>query len=186
MNTKEKIRKLGKELLLKRGYSAFSFADISTPLGIKNAAIHYYYPSKESLGVDILRNEQQRFTDWKAFGKENSLSYEEQLERFFEIYEESLNLDLSICLVGSVSTHFANVPPAMREELDILVSDITEWLVNLVSTARADNAFYFKGNSASMAHAIASSMSGSLQLSRVKGPDFFKSVKENIKLQLGL
>ena len=172
--------------MLKRGYNAFSFSDISTRLGVKNAAIHYHYPTKESLGIDILRNEQARFESWKAFGVENKLYHEEQLERFFQIYEESLNLELSICLVGSVASHFMTVSANMQKDLDILVSDMLTWLVGLIDDGRRKQIFHFEGSSDGMAHSIVSSLAGSLQLSRVKGPEFFQSVKRNIRTQLGL
>ncbi|MBB4046226.1 AcrR family transcriptional regulator [Bacteroides reticulotermitis] len=34
------------ELIKTIGYNAFSYADISKQLNIKNAAIHYYFPTK--------------------------------------------------------------------------------------------------------------------------------------------
>lgn len=50
--TRERILELGEELILTKGYNGFSYQDISTALGIKNAAIHYYFASKENLGTD--------------------------------------------------------------------------------------------------------------------------------------
>ncbi|MEL7005841.1 MAG: helix-turn-helix domain-containing protein, partial [Bacteroidota bacterium] len=66
--------------MLKRGYNAFSFSDISKPLGIKNAAIHYYYPTKEKLGIDILRKEQELFKNWKVSPGFNKLGFEMSLK----------------------------------------------------------------------------------------------------------
>ena len=45
METKDKIRNLAEELIRTKGYNAFSYADLSAPLQIKNAAIHYHFPS---------------------------------------------------------------------------------------------------------------------------------------------
>lgn len=186
MSTKDKILRIGKNLMLKRGYNAFSFSDISKPLGIKNAAIHYYYPTKEKLGIDILRKEQELFKNWKVSPGFNKLGFEGKLDRFFEIYQASLDLELSICMVGSVATHYASIPVGMKDELEILVSDMTDWLVQLLKEGLNAGFFKYTAQPDDMAHTIVSSMAGSLQLSRVKGPDFFYSVRSNIKVLLGI
>ena len=53
-NTRSEIIRLAGELIRTVGYNSFSYADISKKLDIKNAAIHYYVPSKADLGVEIL------------------------------------------------------------------------------------------------------------------------------------
>lgn len=186
MTTKDTIRQLGKSLLQKRGYNAFSFADISVPLGVKNAAIHYHYPTKESLGVDILRDEYERFQQWKTLVVSGQLTYETQLEQFFKIYEDSLDMELSICLIGSVATDFNTVPDGMKDDLNKLVYDISEWLTSMLSKAKQEGTFIFNGAADGMAFSIISSLAGSLQLSRVKGPDLFYAVTQNIRIQLGI
>ena len=50
-DTRNEIIRLGSELIRSIGYNSFSYADISKALNIKNAAIHYYFPSKSDLGV---------------------------------------------------------------------------------------------------------------------------------------
>jgi len=61
--TREKIIELGESLIRTKGYNAFSYQDISSELGIKNAAIHYYFPSKENLGTSIVKTNIQRFEE---------------------------------------------------------------------------------------------------------------------------
>ncbi|HKI87734.1 MAG TPA: TetR/AcrR family transcriptional regulator, partial [Draconibacterium sp.] len=61
--TREKILELGENLIRTRGYNAFSYQDISSELGIKNAAIHYYFPSKKNLGTSIVKTNIQRFEE---------------------------------------------------------------------------------------------------------------------------
>jgi TetR/AcrR family transcriptional repressor of nem operon len=61
--TREKILELGEDLLLTKGYNAFSYQDISKELGIKNAAVHYYFPAKENLVTSIVKNNILRFEE---------------------------------------------------------------------------------------------------------------------------
>ena len=48
-NTRERIIDKAFQLMLQRGLNGFSYRDISEPLGVKNAAIHYHFPNKSGL-----------------------------------------------------------------------------------------------------------------------------------------
>jgi len=48
-DTKTAILERAMALLQSKGYDGFSYKDISGPMGVKNAAIHYHYPSKTDL-----------------------------------------------------------------------------------------------------------------------------------------
>jgi len=54
-DTREKIIQIAQEAIATRGYSAFSFRELATELGIKSASIHYYFPTKTQLGVEVAR-----------------------------------------------------------------------------------------------------------------------------------
>ena len=80
--TKDKIAALGDELIRTRGFNAFSYHDIAETLGIKNAAVHYHFPSKEQLGADILKNSQQKFSEMVELLEERESNEWEKLETF--------------------------------------------------------------------------------------------------------
>ena len=60
INTKEQIVDTALQLLMQRGMNGFSYSDISEPLGIKNAAVHYHFPSKAKLIRTLIRESHQR------------------------------------------------------------------------------------------------------------------------------
>ena len=68
-DTRSEIIRLGSELIRSIGYNSFSYADISKALNIKNAAIHYYFPSKSDLGVEIIRKNLNAFNELIEHGK---------------------------------------------------------------------------------------------------------------------
>ena len=53
-DTRERILDEAERLMGARGYSGFSYQDISRPLGIRNAAIHYHFPAKADLGLAVI------------------------------------------------------------------------------------------------------------------------------------
>ena len=48
-STRDQIIDKAFQLMLQRGLNGFSYRDISGPLGVKNAAIHYHFPNKMDL-----------------------------------------------------------------------------------------------------------------------------------------
>ncbi len=62
-DTKTEILDLAENLLLDRGFNGFSYADISSALGVKNAAIHYFFPTKSDLGIAVIQRAKEMFTD---------------------------------------------------------------------------------------------------------------------------
>ena len=50
MSRKGQILEVATELVQTRGYSAFSYQDLSNRLGITKASIHHHFPSKGDLG----------------------------------------------------------------------------------------------------------------------------------------
>ena len=54
---KTEILDVAEELLLSRGYCAFSYQDIADRLGIRKASLHHHFATKEDLGVALCETE---------------------------------------------------------------------------------------------------------------------------------
>ncbi|MGE5775442.1 MAG: TetR/AcrR family transcriptional regulator, partial [Chloroflexota bacterium] len=63
-NTKRAIMDLAEAFIQDKGFNGFSYAHISTELGVKNAAIHYHFPSKEALVCAVIQRYRDRFQLW--------------------------------------------------------------------------------------------------------------------------
>lgn len=110
--TREKIIELGESLILTRGYNAFSYQDISRELGMKNAAIHYYFPSKANLGTSIVRTNIQRFEEMVENMETRGFSEWQQLESFVKIYIKSNREGNCVCwdLWDLILPHSMKIP----------------------------------------------------------------------------
>ena len=58
-DTREQIMDRAAQLLMSRGYNGFSYRDISSHLGVKNAAVHYHFPVKADLAVALVEEYRQ-------------------------------------------------------------------------------------------------------------------------------
>ena len=177
--TREKILELGEELILTKGYNGFSYQDISTVLGIKNAAVHYYFPNKETLGTSILRTNVQRFEEMIENMQNRNFDERQQLEAFIKIYLKS-NRENKICLIGSLGTDINTLNDPMRFELQKMVDRIVSWLETILQSGREKEFFQFNISARDQALSILSSLVAGLQLARILNKSDFKNIHQSI------
>ena len=177
--TREKIIELGENLIRTKGYNAFSYQDISTELGIKNAAVHYYFPSKENLGTSIVKTNIQRFEEMVDNMHSKGFDEWQQLDTFIKIYVKS-HREQKLCIVGSLGPDFNTLSVSTKTELIKMTELILNWLTNILATGKEKNTFSFKEQPANKAMLIFSGLVASLQLSRIMDKLDYKSVIQAI------
>ena len=177
--TREKILELAEELILNKGYNGFSYQDISTVMGIKNAAVHYYFPSKDNLGVSILKTNVQRFEEMVENMQNLNFDEWQQLESFMKIYLKS-NRENKICLIGSLGTDINTLSDPMRVELQKMVDRIINWLTSVLQSGREKGLFQFNIPARDQALSILSSLVAGLQLARILNKSDFKNIHQSI------
>src|SRR6185437_10677352 len=137
---RDEILKIGEDLLRQNGYNAFSYNDISRPLGIKNAAIHYYFPKKSDLGVSIIHRNLQAVNDLDS--KYASSSALARLKAFMNVYVESYKNN-KVCLVGALAAELYSLEEDVQRELKIMVKDTLAALTNILAEGRKNGEFVF-------------------------------------------
>lgn len=182
--TREKILELGEDFIRTKGFNAFSYQDISSELNIKNAAIHYYFPSKKNLGVSILKTNVQRFEE--TIDNMNSRKFDElrQLESFVKIYIKS-HREQKKCIVGALGPDYNSFDSSMQKELQKMVDIILGWLADLLLKGQKKRIFSFKETPENKAYIIFTSLVASLQLSgitnKLEYKNYCQSVIDEIK-----
>lgn len=176
-DTRSEIIRLGSELIRSNGYNAFSYADISKTLGIKNAAIHYYFPSKSDLGVEIIRQNlttfNQRIASWKQ------LDYRVQFTNYIHMHDSFIQNNW-VCIVGSLAPSYDTLPENMQKELQVLINTILRWLTDLLDSGLKSNVFSFCETSRTKAFIIHSALLSSLQMNKVLRNDVYKSIQDGL------
>jgi TetR/AcrR family transcriptional repressor of nem operon len=180
-NTKEQILDIAENVLRDRGYNGFSYKDISNSLGIKNASIHYHYPTKTDLGVAIIRRSMNRFENWTQSLESRNLGYSEKLNEFCLRFRKFVDLQ-QICLGGTLQTDFKTIPEEMQKETCQFVSSTLQWLENLLEDGREQGAFNFPGKARDQALMTAATLQGAVQLVRATTPSSFDSIMKQITL----
>ncbi len=183
-NTQRAILDLAESLLQDKGFNGFSYAHIATELGVKNAAVHYHFPTKEELGCAVLQRYRDRFRLWTNNSRVKDLSPAEKLDWFFSIYTNTRADHGKVCLAGSLETEFNSIPDSLREQTEALTKDLLAWLQATLSEGRRAGAFHFNGDPADKAALILSSLQGALQMARALGTAKFHAVVAQNKQDL--
>jgi len=176
-NTRQQILNLAEELIRTRGYHAFSYKDISQKLNVKNAAVHYHFPSKEALGAAIIQDSIDLFKS-----KEESwdqMSSTDQLQDFISIYQKSNDRKWS-CLMGALSASVEALPESMQGKLNEMGKYILDRLTLTLKEGLQKGEFHFPEEPRAKAELIISSLLSSLLLERVMKEKVFDSIKNSI------
>jgi AcrR family transcriptional regulator len=184
INSKRTILNMAEDLLQYKGFNGFSYAHIASELGVKNAAIHYHFPTKEAMGCAVIKRYRDRFQLWINNTRVQNLAPEKKLDWFFGIYTDGRVDEGKVCLVGSMEVEFHTIPEALQGEVEALHQELLDWLQDTLEEGRKSGVFQFHGESANKAALILSSLQGALQMARALGTKRFRDVVEQMKLDL--
>ena len=187
-DTREAILECAEELLQRRGYGGFAYQHIAVQLGIRNAAIHYHFPSKEDLGVALVRRYRERFGQWVASLAED-LDAWARLQAYFATYRAYLGEPQSadgcrLCPGGALAPEFCALPEPMRLETRLLMRDVQDWLGATLEQGRRDGVLQFNGDALDKAVEIGAALQGGIQIARMAGAAKFRQLLDQLALEL--
>jgi TetR/AcrR family transcriptional repressor of nem operon len=180
---KIEILDLAQEIIQKRGYNAFSYADLANAVGIRKASIHHYFPSKADLGLAVIRRYREAFAYLLNAINNREKTGLAKLERYASLYEDVL-LEGRLCLCGMLATDIETLPKPLQKELRKFFTDNMDWLVQVLqshfSTKKiTDKRFH------DMASLIISTLQGATNIAKALNDiTYFKSSAKELLLQL--
>lgn len=180
-DTREAIMDLAEDLMLERGYNAFSYATIASALGIRNAAVHYHFPGKADLGAAVVRRSRDRFVEWARKLESSGAGPVERLDAFFRRYLRHLERGRRVCLGGSLETDYATLPEPMQTEARAFVDTVLSWWEALLGEGRERGLLVFPGEARDQALVVMSTLQGALQASRAMENPCLPAAMEQIR-----
>ena len=183
-NTRDAILEAGEELLQRRGYNGFSYHHIAVQLGIRNAAVHYHFPSKEDLGIELIRRFRTGFEAWAAEQDATVENAWGKLEGYFGHYLDNLENGQRVCFTGMLGAEFQAIPDGMREEVRLAMEMIFHWLIAVLQQGAKEGSVRFSGTAEAKAIQIGAALQGGLQVARVAGAHRFHELLEQMRLEL--
>lgn len=170
------------ELIRRRGFNAFSYTDIAEALDIRNAAVHYHFPTKSELGQAVIDRELEQLAAYRR--NCGTTPGEEQLKHLVTAFYRNSRMNY-ICLMGSLLPDFATFDGEMQGKVTALCDAILAWLADSLESGRAAGRLRFEGQARERAALVASALMSSLLLSRVSGQAVFEQMMDRLLGDLG-
>lgn len=176
--TAERILKAANSLLIDRGYSAFSYADIAEAVKIRKASIHHHFPTKAGLVVAVLRAHRARIAE----GMEAlDLQFENPLMRiknYFKFWEGCIEGGtMSFCIGALMGAEMPSLPEEVQSEVRLHFSMLTEWFERSLKAGSKSRTISLQGTVATEAQTLIATLHGAMLSARATGsPDVFRMV----------
>ncbi len=185
-DTKSVILERAMALLQSKGYDGFSYKDISGPMGVKNAAIHYHFPSKTDLVLAMIARYQSILREKTASFMAYGGSAREQLEGFMSFTRAECSHDRTICPIGALSVNVDALDDKVINALQRFMKDSHAWLTRVLEVGREQGEVTFEGDAEKRAWTLLAVFQGARQLVRLHGVDSLEAIIEQEKAQLGI
>lgn len=166
--TADRILDIAERLVQVRGFNAFSYADISRPLGIQKASLHHHFATKADLGLALVARYRHGFLDALRAIEGESADAFVRLERYAELYGSVLRKK-RMCMCGMLAADLATLPKGMRESVALFFTENEAWLRRILDEGRNGGELEFEKGAASMAAFFISSLEGAMLVARGGG-----------------
>ncbi|RNC81198.1 MAG: TetR/AcrR family transcriptional regulator [Phycisphaera sp.] len=184
MDRKEQILEIATELIQTRGYTAFSYQDLSDRLGITKASIHHHFPSKANLGFAVAERYSTAVTASLAEVKQNTDDPWEQLDGYVGQILQLIKTRDRICAAGAVHSEYNVVPESMSDAMARLAKHIIAWLTDVLEVGRREGMMDFPGKPEHQAALVFAAAQGAMQFGRAHGAVKARQIMDQIKESL--
>ncbi|MFT4112632.1 TetR/AcrR family transcriptional regulator [Silvibacterium sp.] len=178
--TAERILDTANALLIDRGYSAFSYADIAETVKIRKASIHHHFPTKAGLVVAVLRRHRSRISDaMKALDThtENPLV---RIRNYFRFWEGCIeDSSLSFCIGALLGAEMPSLPEEVQTEVRLHFSMLTEWFERTLKAGSRARTVHLQSTVATEAQLLIAVLHGAMLSARAtSNSDIFRSLAQ--------
>jgi len=187
LTTAERIMDAAQRMVQTRGYNAFSYADISTQVGIRKASIHYHFPSKKDLGKELAARYRTAFRDKLDLIDNQTDDSRRKLKNYAQLYLDALRDDERMCLCGMLASDITTLPEEVRREVVGFFADNEAWLTKVLEYGRKSEALSFSGAAKSEAQFFLSGLQGAMLVARTYGDETrFRTIAQRLFAKLGI
>ena len=162
-DTATRILDHAERLLQTRGYNGFAYKDIAVEIGIRNASIHFHFPTKADLGLALAQRYHQRFRGAVA---ELVGPAPTQLQAFAALFERTAAAEDRLCLCGMLAAEASTLPPAVAAEVRAFFDWCRAWLAATIAAGAADGTLAPRAAPEQCADALLAALEGGMLLAR--------------------
>ncbi len=174
--TAHKLLDMAEHFTQSRGFNAFSYKDLQNEVGVKTSSIHYYFPTKQDLAVNMTERYVERFSHLLgdlALQNDNGLK---RIEALTGLFVSTLHRN-KFCLCGMLTSDLMGLPEAVNNKLCEFF-DLNElWLAQAVELAKSQGQLKASTDPERAAAHILATLEGGMLIARArKKPEYLEAV----------
>ncbi len=171
--------KRGHYYLQTMGFNGFSFQDLANDLGIRKASLHYYFSSKEELGLALIEEYEKYFNNF--IQKNAKLSAIRQLEAWLKYCYGMTKDHQKLCPIGVLTCELNTFSPKMHKRLLKFQSNQRRWAHQTFKQGIKEKNFRKSLDTSWAADIFLESIQGGLQIARLhKKPALFQKTLKGL------
>jgi len=185
--TADRILDVAERLIQTRGYNGFSYADISLKLRIRNASVHYHFPSKNDLGKRLVVRYRGNFMAALEALEAETPDARRRLRAYVGMWTKVLRDRDRMCLCGMMAADIATLPLAVRAEIRRFFEANEGWLVRVLTAGRRARTLKLAGSPEVEARLLTMGLEGAMLIARSYGePRRFEEIAGRLLSGLGI
>lgn len=168
IETAQRILDIAERLVQTCGFNGFSYADVAAEIKLTKASLHYHFPTKGDLGIQLIERYEKGFlAALAAIDASNSHSCE-KLDSYVRIYADVLR-NGRMCLCGMLAAEYPTLPKPMQQAMNHFFDENERWLVRVLEAGRASGNLKVEGDAREVARVLVGSLEGSMMIARSYG-----------------
>jgi len=125
----ERILKTAEALMIERGYSAFSYADIAEAVKIKKPSIHHHFPTKSGLAVAVLKKHREKTLEGTEQLDRQIEDPRKRLHAYIQYWEGCIrDRTIPFCVAALMAAELPSLPEEVQAEVRLHFKALGEWL----------------------------------------------------------
>ena len=132
-STAGRIVEAGRQLIMRRGYSGFSYADVADAIDIRKASIHHHFPTKADLAVAVVKQSRETFDADMASLQASGADALTQLRAYLGHWERCIADDSPpFCVAGMLGAEMPALPEEVAQEVRAHFDHLATWLEHVL------------------------------------------------------
>ncbi len=164
--TAAKILTVAQDLLQRKGFNGFSYRDLAAEIGIKTSSIHYHFPTKDDLALNLVRNYRQIFQiELQKISAQDEVPAQ-QLADYVRLYGQNIEQANKFCLCGMLAAEISALSPEVKQEIQLFFRDNEAWLKQLIERGKQQGEFNSNHSSQLLANQLIATLEGAMLVAR--------------------
>ncbi len=178
--TAERILTTAQSLMMERGYSAFSYADISEAVEIKKPSIHHHFPTKAGLVAAALKAHRERLIQGTELIDSKIESPLARIQAYVQHWEGCIrDKTMPFCIAALLAAEMPSLPEEVRAEVTLHFNLLEDWLERTLKAGVKKHEIQLQSSAATEAQTLMAVVHGAMLSARaLASSEVFKTVTD--------